>query len=363
VAHDFNNLLMAVLGSLELLRKRLPDDPRARALLDNAVQGAERGAALTQRMLAFARKQDLRVESVDLLELVRSMSGLLRGSIGPGVLLRADIPRDTPPASTDAGQLASALLNLVVNARDAMPDGGEITIEARTESLVAAAESGLPAGRYVRLSVIDDGEGMDDETLARAVEPFFTTKGVGKGTGLGLAMVHGLVEQSGGRLAMAREPDRGTRVDLWLPESTAAPTPRPAADAPIGPMDPVTVLVVDDDGLVLGNTVALLEDLGHTAIPAVSAEDAISVLERGAVDLVLTDYAMPRRTGLDLVREIAVRWPGLPVVLASGYAEMPEDAGPRMPRIAKPYGQLELSRLLHEIVGGQSARVAVAGDA
>jgi CheY-like chemotaxis protein len=128
-------------------------------------------------------------------------------------------------------------------------------------------------------------------------------------------------------------------------------------------MDPVTVLVVDDDGLVLGNTVALLEDLGHTAIPAVSAEDAISVLERGAVDLVLTDYAMPRRTGLDLVREIAVRWPGLPVVLASGYAEMPEDAGPRMPRIAKPYGQLELSRLLHEIVGGQSARVAVAGDA
>ena len=363
VAHDFNNLLMAVLGSLELLRKRLPDDPRARALLDNAVQGAERGAALTQRMLAFARKQDLRVESVDLLELVRSMSGLLRGSIGPGVLLRADIPRDTPPASTDAGQLASALLNLVVNARDAMPDGGEITIEARTESLVAAAESGLTAGRYVRLSVIDDGEGMDDETLARAVEPFFTTKGVGKGTGLGLAMVHGLVEQSGGRLAMAREPDRGTRVDLWLPESTAAPTPRPAADAPLGPMDPVTVLVVDDDGLVLGNTVALLEDLGHSAIPAVSAEDAISVLERGAVDLVLTDYAMPRRTGLDLAREIAVRWPGLPVVLASGYAEMPEDAGPRMPRIAKPYGQLELSRLLHEIVGGQSARVAVAGDA
>jgi PAS domain S-box-containing protein len=363
VAHDFNNLLMAVLGSLELLRKRLPDDPRALALLNNAVQGAERGASLTQRMLAFARKQDLLVESVDLLELVRSMSGLLRSSIGAGIFLRAAIPKDTPPAATDASQLASALLNLVVNARDAMPDGGEITIEARTETVATASEGGLPTGRYVTLSVIDDGVGMDDDTLARAVEPFFTTKGVGKGTGLGLAMVHGLAEQSGGRLTLAREPGRGTRVEIWLPQSTIAPTPKPPPEALIEPIDPVTVLVVDDDGLVLGNTIALLEDLGHIAIPAVSAEDAIAALERGHVDLVLTDYAMPRKTGLDLAREIEVRWPGLRVVLASGYAEMPENPGPRLPRIAKPYGQQELSRLLHEIFGDRTAQTPAAGDA
>jgi len=252
VAHDFNNLLMAILGSLELLRKRLqPGDPKAKALLENALQGAERGAALTQRMLAFARKQELRLEGVDIPALVRGMSGLFSRSVGPGIQLRTRFPRQLPPATTDANQLEAALLNLVVNARDAMPNGGEIAIEASAQTLDAESSLGLPAGRYVRLTVIDDGEGMDDETLARAAEPFFTTKGVGKGTGLGLPMVHGLAEQSGGRLRLGREPGRGARIELWLPEAAAAADPRAAAaiEAVIESVRPLVVLVVDDDGL------------------------------------------------------------------------------------------------------------------
>ncbi len=363
VAHDFNNLLMAVLGSLELLRKRLPDDPRASALLENAVLGAQRGASLTQRMLAFARKQDLQVESVDLSGLVRGMSGLLSRSIGPAIRLRTNFPKDLPPATTDPNQLETALLNLVVNARDAMPEGGEITIEAKAQALAADASIGLPAGDYVRLSVIDDGQGMDDETMARAVEPFFTTKGVGKGTGLGLAMVHGLAEQSGGRLSLAREPGRGSRIELWLPRGGAAEVRRPAPEQAVEPIAPLVALVVDDDSLVLMNTVAMLEDLGHTAIPALSGKEALSILERNAVDLVLTDYAMPEMTGLELAREVEARWPGLHVLLASGYAEMPEETGPRLPRIGKPYSQLDLSRLLHEIYSGRPARNPVGGSA
>ena len=359
VAHDFNNLLMAVLGSLELMRKRLPDDPRTVALLENAVRGAERGATLTQRMLAFARKQDLRVESVDIPALVQGMSELLTRSIGPEIRLRTNLPQDLPPATTDPNQLESALLNLVVNARDAMPNGGEITIEGAVEILSGPSTTGLPAGPYVRLSVVDDGEGMDDDTLARAIEPFFTTKGIGKGTGLGLAMVHGLAEQSGGRLILAREPGRGSRIDVWLRQGPiVAVSKAPPPELPVEPVEPLVVLAVDDDGLVLMNTVATLEDLGHTAISAFSAHEALEVLERHRVDLVLTDYAMPRMTGLELARDIEVRWPGLQVLLASGYAEMPEDSGPRLPRIGKPYSQMDLSRALHEMFGGRTRKLA-----
>ena len=338
VAHDFNNLLMAVLGSLDLLRKRLPDDPRSIALLENAVLGAERGASLTQRMHGVCPQA--------------GSSGGKRGHwppLGsmacPGMLQPVDWGPEIrqlserillPPATTDPNQLESALLNLVVNARDAMPKGGEITIEAAAEVISETSGAALPAGQYVRLSVVDDGEGMDDDTLARAVEPFFTTKGVGKGTGLGLAMVHGLAEQSGGCLTLAREPGRGSRITLWLPRGVAVAVRKESPEAAIESIEPLVVLVVDDDSLVLMNTVAMLEDLGHTAIPAFSAGEALETLQRRPVDLVLTDYAMPDMTGLDLAREIEVRWPGLYVLLATGYAEMPADSGPTIPRIGKP---------------------------
>jgi PAS domain S-box-containing protein len=201
IAHDFNNLLSAVLGSLELLRKRLPDDPKSIALLENAVQGAERGTALSKRMLAFARNNEIKKEVISIPEIVRGMTELLQRSVGPSFDVETHFPLVLKLVEADANQLELALLNLALNARDAMHDGGEIILAAREES-VAAGHNGLEAGKYIRLSVTDRGEGMDEETLRKAAEPFFTTKGVGKGTGLGLSMVHGFAEQSGGRLIL-----------------------------------------------------------------------------------------------------------------------------------------------------------------
>jgi PAS domain S-box-containing protein len=350
VAHDFNNLLMAVLGSLELLRKRLPPDPMAARLLENAVQGAQRGAALTQRMLAFARKQDLKLEGVDVPALIRGMTGLLQRSLGPSIELATRFPGELAPALTDANQLEIALLNLAVNARDAMPDGGRITIEAAEETVEANRGIGLPAGTYVRLAVLDEGAGMDEATLARATEPFFTTKGVGKGTGLGLPMVHGLAEQSGGRMTLSSRPGQGTRVEIWLPRADAVGL-HGAAGLPDGDLNgaavrPCVVLAVDDDGLVLTNTAAMLEDLGHQVLVAASGSEALALLAEHAVDLVITDYAMPQMTGLQLAREIEARRPGLGVVLATGYAELPPGDGDDIPRLAKPYSQAELASVL-----------------
>ncbi|MBS0362922.1 MAG: PAS domain S-box protein [Proteobacteria bacterium] len=354
VAHDFNNLLMAVLGSLELLRKRLPADPKAHVLLENAFQGAQRGAALTQRMLAFARKQELKVEPVDIAELTGEMSGLIERSIGPSIELRVAVPEGLPPVMTDANQLETALLNLAVNARDAMPDGGTITIEALDIEIGGAAEIGLPAGGYVRLSVTDEGVGMDETTLHRAMEPFFTTKGVGKGTGLGLPMVHGVIEQSGGRMVVSSRPGEGTRVELWLPQASAARRPSATAATPrednrVGRA--LTVLAVDDDELVLTNTAAMLEDLGHRVVTAASADQALTLLARTKPDLVITDFAMPQVTGLQLAQEIAARRPGLPVVLATGFAELPPGTADDLPRLAKPYSQPELAQVLQAICG------------
>jgi PAS domain S-box-containing protein len=353
VAHDFNNLLMAVLGSLELLKKRMPDDPRAMGLLENAVQGAQRGAALTKRMLAFARKQELNLEGIDVASLVGGMAGLLRRSLGPSVELTTSFPLGLPPVFSDANQLETALLNLAINARDAMPGGGGIRIEASAETLGAGSDKNLPAGRYVRLAVIDQGEGMDEETMAKAAEPFFTTKGIGKGTGLGLPMVHGLAEQSGGRLVLRSKPGEGTTVEIWLPEAdmigSADPVqPKPEA-ADEGPVRPLVVLAVDDDALVLMNTAAMLEDLGHRPLTAMSAEEAVEILKGETVDVVITDHAMPQVTGLQLADHLARSHPGMPVVLATGYADLPPGAGEALPRLAKPYTQSDLAQTLREV--------------
>ncbi|MGB8049988.1 MAG: PAS domain S-box protein, partial [Pseudolabrys sp.] len=251
IAHDFNNLLTAVLGSLELLRKRLRDDPKSIALLENAAQGAQRGTTLTKRMLAFARNYELNKEVTSIPDLVRGMTELLQRSIGPSFNLETHFPLSLKPIEVDTNQLELALLNLTLNARDAMPDGGDIILAAREES-VAAAHKGLEAGNYIRVSVTDTGEGMDEETLGRATEPFFTTKGVGKGTGLGLSMVHGFAEQSGGRLILRSQKDRGTTAELWLPVAKASAQPvTPAQAAPAKTVRPLTILAVDDDALVL----------------------------------------------------------------------------------------------------------------
>jgi PAS domain S-box-containing protein len=352
VAHDFNNLLMAVLGSLELLRKRLPmDDPKLAQLIDNAELGAERGRALTQRMLAFARRQELELKPVDLSVLLSGMRELLSRTLGPQVEITFSVPAGLPMATTDAGQIETAILNLAVNARDAMPEGGAISVSAAEAT--PPAELALPTGRYVRLSVTDTGEGMDSQTLARAAEPFFTTKGVGKGTGLGLSMVHGLAEQSGGRLALTSRPGDGTTATLWLPAAAcddvaaaaeAKPVPAPSAAAQ---QRPLVIVAVDDDPLVLMNTTAMLEDLGHTVIDALSGPEALQKLDgAGIVDLVITDHAMPAMTGSQLAQQIRERWPRLPVVLATGYAELPAGGNEELPKLNKPFSQAELAKVV-----------------
>ncbi|MEK0085374.1 PAS domain-containing protein [Benzoatithermus flavus] len=329
IAHDFNNLLMAVLSSLDLLKKRLPaDDLRTMRLIDNAIKGAERGVTLTRRMLAFARKQDLKPEPVAVPDLVTGMTELLRRSLGPQMIrIETRFAPDLPKALVDANQLELAILNLAVNARDAMPDGGVLIIEVDAQRI--GEDSSLPPGSYVRLRLTDTGIGMDRETLERAMEPFFTTKGVGKGTGLGLSMVDGLAAQSGGRFTLASEPGRGTTAEILLPVAPPQPRAEPSAppiEAEAGP-EPraLSVLVVDDDQLILMGTTELVADLGHTAIEAGSAQEALDILRSGrTVDVVLTDQAMPGMTGLQLAVAIEAEWPGLPVILATGFAEMPD---------------------------------------
>ena len=359
VAHDFNNLLMVVLGNLGLLRKRLPADPRLTRLLDGAQQGAERGAALTSRMLAFARRQELRPAAVDLAALVRGMVPLLERSVGPTVRVETLLPDELAPALVDANQLELALLNLAVNARDAMPHGGCVEISARAaEAPAETAPPGLAPGAYLVLTMADSGAGMDAATLARATEPFFTTKGVGRGSGLGLSMVQGLAQQSGGGLRLTSRPGAGTTAEIWLPRAArdVAPGPPPPfrATGTAGP--PRRVRVVDDDPLVAAGTAMMLEDMGHSAIVAGSAQEALALLAReGAPDLVVTDHAMPGMTGLELAERLRAEHPALPVVLATGYAETTAGAAPWLPRLAKPYRQDELEDVVRRVAPARAA--------
>jgi CheY-like chemotaxis protein len=343
VAHDFNNLLSAILGSLELLRKRLTGDPKSMVLLENAMQGAQRGTALTQRMLAFARNYELKKEVTRVPELVRGMTELLQRSVGPLFNIKTHFPLSLKPIEVDANQLELALLNLALNARDAMPGGGDIVLAAREES-VAGGHHGLDVGTYLCVSVIDRGNGMDEETLRRATEPFFTTKGVGKGTGLGISMVHGFAEQSGGRLVLRSEKDKGTTAELWLPVAESKEQSVPPQAAPAKTHRPLTVLAVDDDALVLMNMVAMLEDLGHTVFEACSGKDALEILRReDSIDLVVTDQAMPKMTGTELAKIIRREWPDIPVLLATGYADMVQRDEIGLARLSKPFLQHDLS--------------------
>ncbi len=350
VAHDFNNLLTAILGSLELVLKRLPHDERITPLLENAVAGARRGATLTQRMLAFARRQDLKLEGVSLRELVKGLLVFAERTIGRDIQTRFDIPMDLPPVLTDANQLENAILNLLVNARDAMPNGGGISISAR--SCTQPGDSEKKSGAFVCLSITDTGEGMDEETLRRATEPFFTTKGVGKGTGLGLSMVHGIVTQSGGRLALKSKPNAGTTVEIWLPVAdgyaTAAMEPgeMPAKSSVVRRL----VLAVDDDTLVLMNTAALLDDLGYDVIEAHSGQEALeAIAENPDINLVITDHAMPKMTGLQLIEALRQQRPDLPVIIATGYAELPSGASSELHLLGKPFTQVQLATAISKV--------------
>jgi len=345
VAHDFNNLLMAVIGNLDLLAKKLGEDARLHRLLDGAMEGARRGATLTQRLLAFARKQELKAQATDVRSLVEDMIGLIDRSVGPMVRIELHAEDKMPVVDVDPNQLEMALLNLAVNARDAMITGGVLTIGLSEQIVDVNDQLGVRPGRYVVLSVRDTGEGMDAETLARAVEPFFSTKGVGKGTGLGLSMVFGLAQQSGGALRLESVPSSGTTARLWLPvaSETTLSSGR-TSNIVTRASGPAKILFVDDDLLIAGSTVGLLEDLGHQVIEAHSAIEALRLLEGGlAADLLITDHAMPGMTGIELVREVRRQYPHLPILLATGFAELEGGEVVDVARLAKPYTQAQLA--------------------
>jgi PAS domain S-box-containing protein len=363
MAHDFNNLLMAVRGGLELLRPRLPDDPRTQTIFETAMAGIDRGASLTQRMLAFARRQELRPTAVDIAGLVHGMADMVQTTLGSRITITSRFPLTLARAMVDAHQLELALLNLLVNARDAMPAGGSIEISAAVEQVNRGHASGLPAGRYVRLSVTDEGEGMSPETLARAADPFFTTKGVGKGTGLGLSMVHGLAEQSNGRLVVESEVGRGTTVNVLLPVADLGSPARPPdkqsgvgrRGAPLQADRALRILAVDDDPLVRVTLSALLEDMGHVVVPAEDGQQAVDAFDGGGrFDLLVTDYAMPGMTGVELVESVRAVQPKLPVVVATGYAEVPLGSMGGITQLSKPFDRKALESAIDAAIGATS---------
>jgi signal transduction histidine kinase/DNA-binding response OmpR family regulator len=350
VAHDFNNLLMAVMGNLDLLRKRIPDDPRLHRLIDGALQGAERGASLTQRLLAFARQQDLKAVPVDLGALVYGMIDLLERSLGPRIALRLDIPENLPPARIDANQLELAILNLAINARDAMPDGGSIDI--KVAEVRSSGDATLKPGSYLKVSVIDTGKGMTPDILKKAIEPFFSSKPLGKGTGLGLSMVHGLAVQLGGALQLSSTVGKGTNATLILPVATAAPEVEVLAQAVPKINRSAVILYVDDDPLIAMSTMEMLEDLGHRVIGANSGPHALDIIKSDQpIDLMMTDHVMPGMTGIELAAASREVRPSLPILLATGYADLPEGAQLDLPRLAKPYHQDQLRDRLDQLLG------------
>ncbi|MDV3455795.1 PAS domain-containing protein [Sphingomonas sp. HF-S4] len=351
VAHDFNNLLTPIIGSLDMLVRKGIGNDRERRLIDGALQSAERAKVLVQRLLAFARRQPLQPIAVDVGRLIDGMAGLIGSTLGPTIDVRVDLAVDLPPAQADPNQLEMALLNLAVNARDAMPEGGQLTIEARRESIRGVHNSGVKLGHYVKLRVADSGVGMDEATLARAVEPFFSTKGIGKGTGLGLSMVHGLAAQLGGGLTIESQPDRGTSIELWLPISgTVVGDDDEAAPAPAAGVGRGTALLVDDEELVRMSTADMLIDLGFEVIEASSAEEALLIVRSGAdPDILVTDHLMPGMNGADLAREARVLKPSLRVLVVSGYADM-EGIAPELPRLTKPFRSSELATSLATII-------------
>jgi signal transduction histidine kinase/ActR/RegA family two-component response regulator len=325
VAHDFNNLLAVILGSLELAQRRETNPGTAR-LLQTATEAAERGAKLTAQMLSFSRKNDVAVQPVDMNAVIRGMDDLLRRTLGPSIRLRYDTGV-VGPALADLAQLELALLNLAVNARDAMPNGGDLIFRTRT---VAAGDGrlSLAPGDYVCVQVADTGVGMSEDVRAHAHEPFFTTKGPGGGTGLGLSMVYGFVRDLGGALVIDSAAGSGTTVNLFLRKAESAPVAvvmKPVAD--IAPPRSCRILLVDDDASVRLSTRAMLEELGHDVVDAAGGAEALQILASQVqagdrhFDLLLIDFAMPRMNGSQLAGEVTKLWPEAPILFVTGYVE------------------------------------------
>ncbi len=356
VAHDFNNLLTVIMGKAELLQDSLDEADGRRRWADDLFTAAERGATLTQRLLAFARRQALQPRRVDVVALLESTTALLRRSLGEhiGVVL----PEDRSPrfVRADAPQLENVVINLCVNARDAMPNGGTITFEVDevvVTELEATRSPDVTAGRYIRIAVADTGDGMDEATAQRCFEPFFTTKAVGKGTGLGLSMVYGFAKQSMGSVALRSTPGNGTRVILLLPRSDDLPQAATEAEEETAPNGSGEhVLIVEDNPMVSRHVTEQIASLGYRVRTASNAAEALATIESAdRIDLLFTDIVLSGgMNGLELVEAARALKPDLHVLLTSGYAEALEHAARSRfteSLLAKPYRKLALARKLH----------------
>jgi PAS domain S-box-containing protein len=360
IAHDFNNLLTVIIGNAESLSDVLKARPDLRKLAEAIIAAGERGAELTQRLLAFSRRQTLKPSQIDCNQLVDKMGRLLRRTLREDIDIATTLESELKSAFADPAQLESAVLNLALNAQDAMPSGGRITVSTANASLdeqYRSTHPEVPTGDYIMVAVTDDGDGMPPEVLARAFEPFFTTKEVGKGSGLGLSMVYGFVKQSNGHVAIYSEVGLGTTVRIYLPVARgddsheAAPT---AAEEPLAPGGQETVLVAEDDAFVRDHAVSIIKGLGYQVIASVDGDDAMRCLASGApVDLLFTDVVMPGSiNGIDLVERAQQLRPGLKVLLTSGYALDNLRARRQLPSgiavLHKPYRKVELARRIRD---------------
>ena len=355
VAHDFNNLLTPIVGALDMLRRRHEGDEHSQRISAAALQAADRARTLVQRLLAFARRQHLQPHAVDVRALIDSMSDLVSRSLGPRIKLVVETDDGLPAAHVDPNQLELALLNLAVNARDAMQGEGTLTIRAVAEE----GRGRLAAGGYVRISVADTGTGMDAETLKHAIEPFFTTKGPSQGTGLGLSAVQGLAVQSGGAFELASQPGQGTTATLWLPRSDeplAAPAASADSEALVRRAAGAAVLLVDDEELVRTGTADMLSEAGYAVAEAASGIQALQMVRAGVrVDVLVTDYAMPAMVGTELAREVRKLRPKIPVLLITGYANLGDREAGGLPRLAKPFRRADLAAAVAALLDSPGA--------
>jgi signal transduction histidine kinase/CheY-like chemotaxis protein len=360
VAHDFNNLLTAIVGNLELLQSRLPsNDTDGHRLADAAIRSAERAARLTQQLLAFGRKQTLQLRAVDVNRVIGGMDEMLRRTIGSPTLIETRFAPDLWPAQVDEDQLVLSVLNLALNARDAMPAGGTLRIETANVPAGTPDQPGdLDTGDFVRVSVVDSGTGISPDVLGKVFEPFFTTKQHGKGTGLGLSQVYGLAKQVGGTVAIKTRVGRGTEVHVYLPRADGVE----AADEQTRRLPPANghsaadhriVLIVDDDPEVRRVTAEYLEHTGFTVFEAESGSKALELLDGGGrIDLLLVDFAMPEMDGAELLRRVRQIRPGLPALMVTGYIK--DRASLDALDVAvlhKPFPLAVLGARIHELLG------------
>jgi PAS domain S-box-containing protein len=343
VAHDFNNLLMVITGSLSALKKAAEGDPKALRAVQAIDAASQRGAALTSQLLSFARRQSVNPQTTDVRERIYSMRDVLDTGLGSGVELRIEVDEGIWPIKVDAAEFETALVNLVINARDAMPQGGNVTVHAGN----VFVDDGVTRGDFVAIKVKDTGTGIPDDVLAKIFDPFFTTKPIGKGTGLGLSQVHGFAHQAGGTVAVDSELGKGTTFTICLPRGTATLNRRPKET---GHRGTGTVLLVEDNPDVANASTGLLEELGYAVRWASDVDTALSEIAANSIDLVLSDIVMPgKMDGLALARVLKQRHPGLPILLATGYSEAAQNAAAEFPILRKPYQIHELNEALSRL--------------